>query len=147
MGSILSLRGLPVFSVFFLWSFGTGAINLARPLFASSFGVPILLVTLITASNSVSHLISGPITGYLMDRFGRKPILMVGLAIRGASLFAEYYADSYTAYILLAALTVQTNRARAVALRTMSSRVGFVLGPLVGGLLATAFDLRSIFMF
>src|ERR1051326_4953471 len=166
MGSILTLRGLPVFFVFFLWSFGTGSINLARPLFAASFGVPVLLVTLITATNSVSHLISGAITGYLMDRFGRKPILMVGLAIRGASLFAEYYADSYTAYILLeffgglgvavwvtganilvADLSVQTNRARAVALRTMSSRVGFVLGPLVGGLLATAFDLRSIFMF
>src|SRR5206468_775871 len=131
--------GLPVFVVFFLWSFGTGSINLARPLFAASFGVPILLVTVITTTNSVSHILSGPLTGYLMDRFGRKPILMIGLAIRGISLALEFWADSYTAYILLefvgglgvavwttgaqiliADLTVQTNRARAVALRSMS---------------------------
>src|SRR5438874_389577 len=101
MRSILSVRGLPVFSSFFLWSFGTGAINLARPLFASSFGVPIFLVTLISSTNSAASLISGPLTGYLMDRFGRKPILMVGLAIRTVSLIAEFYADSYVAYILL----------------------------------------------
>src|SRR5438874_1689174 len=166
MRSILSMRGLPVFGVFFLWSFGTGAINLARPLFASSFGVPVILVTLIVTSNSISHLVSGPVTGFLMDRFGRKPMLMIGLFIRTASLFAEYWADSYLAYILLefvgglgvavwvtganilvADLTVQTNRGRAVALRTMSTRLGFVLGPLVGGVLAVAFDLRSIFLF
>ncbi len=166
MRSILTLRGLPVFFVFFLWSFGTGAINLARPLFAASFDVPIFLVTLITATNSGAHLISGPITGFLMDRFGRKPILMIGLAIRGGSLFLEYFADSYGMYlfleffgslgvavwvtganILVADLTVQTNRGRAVALRTMSTRLGFVLGPLVGGLIATVVDLRSIFMF
>jgi MFS family permease len=166
MRSILSVRGLPVFSSFFLWSFGTGAINLARPLFASSFGVPILLITLITATNSASHLISGPLTGYLMDRFGRKPILLVGLAIRTVSLIAEFFCDSYVAYILLeffgslgvavwvtganvllADLTVQTNRGRAVALRTMSSRLGFVLGPLIGGAIAAMFDLRAIFLF
>ena len=166
MRSILSVRGLPVFSSFFLWSFGTGAINLARPLFASSFGVPISLVTLITSTNSASSLISGPLTGYLMDRFGRKPVLMVGLAIRTISLVAEFYADSYVAYLLLeffgslgvsvwvtganilvADLTVQTNRGRAVALRTMSSRFGFVLGPLVGGAIAAAFGLRAVFLF
>ncbi|HZT05807.1 MAG TPA: MFS transporter [Chloroflexota bacterium] len=162
----MSPRGLPVFAVFFLWSFGTGANNLARPLFAASFGVPVLFVTLITSTNSVSHLISGPITGYLMDRFGRKPMLIAGLTIRGASLFAEYFADSYTAYLLLefvgglgvavwttgasilvADLTVQTNRGRAVALRSMSTRLGFVLGPVVGAALASAFGLRSIFVF
>src|SRR5205814_7545632 len=43
MLNLVSARGLPVYSTFFLWSFGTGANQLARPLFAASFVVPLAL--------------------------------------------------------------------------------------------------------
>lgn len=166
MPTILSLRALPLFACFFLWSFGTGGQQLARPLFAASFGVPLVLVTLVISSNAVSHLAAGPLTGFAMDRFGRRPLLMLGLVLRGASCVAEYFAGSYAEFliyefigglgvamfitgssVLLADLSVVENRGRAVAARTISSRLGFILGPAVGAAIATAFDLRSIFLF
>src|SRR5437764_5437489 len=101
MLNLVSARGLPVYSTFFLWSFGTGANQLARPLFAASFGVPLALVALVTSSNSLAHLLTGPLTGYAMDRWGRRPMLVLGLVLRGVSLFFEFYANSYVEYLIL----------------------------------------------
>ena len=143
-----------------------GAMHLARPLFAASFGVSIFLVALITSSNGVARLVSGPIIGFLMDRWGRKPLLIVGVFLRGLTGLAEYFASSYLEFLVLefiggigvsiwgtgssiviADVTGEENRGRAVATRSFSMRLGNVSGPLIGGLLATFFDLRSIFLF
>jgi MFS family permease len=166
MLDILSRRGLPIYAAFFLWSFGTGANMLARPLFAASFGVPLALVALVTASNSLSHLITGPVTGWAMDRWGRKPLLIIGLVLRGGSLIMEFFATSYPQYlglefiggvgvaiwgtgasILIADLSVRENRGRALAVRSMSTRLGAIIGPIVGAALAASFDLRAVFLF
>lgn len=143
-----------------------GAMHLARPLFAASFGVSIFLVALITSSNAFARLISGPIIGFLMDRWGRKPLLLAGVLLRGLTALAEYFASSYTQFlilefiggigvsiwgtgssILIADVTGEENRGRAVATRSVSMRLGNVSGPFIGALLASAFDLRSIFLF
>jgi len=166
MFNILSRRGLPIYGTFFLWSFGTGANQLARPLFAASFGVPLALVALVTASNSLSHLLTGPVTGYAMDQWGRKPLLILGLILRGGSLFLEFFATSYPQYlalefiggvgvaiwgtgasVLIADLSVRENRGRALAVRGMATRLGAIAGPMVGAGIAAAFDLRTIFLF
>lgn len=166
MYNILSPRALPLFSTFFLWSFGTAGMHLARPLFAASFGVPLVLVTLITSTNAVGHLFAGPVTGFAMDRWGRKPLLIIGLIVRGGSTFLEFFADSYLQFLLLefvggmgvtmfitgstvvlADLSVAENRGRAVALRSVSGRLGFVAGPFVAGAIAMLLDLRWVFLF
>jgi DHA1 family multidrug resistance protein-like MFS transporter len=128
--------------------------------------VPLVLVALVTASNSLSHLLTGPVTGYAMDRWGRKPLLILGLVLRGASLFFEFYATSYPQYlalefiggvgvaiwgtgvsVLMADLSVRENRGRALAVRLMASRLGAIAGPMVGAGIAATFDLRTIFLF
>ena len=166
MINILSLRALPLFSCFFLWSLGTAAMHVARPLFAASFGVSAVLVTLVVASNSIAHLAAGPITGFAMDRWGRKPLLIMGNVLRGLSALALFFTTSYEQFlvlefigglgvamfttgssILLADLSVAENRGRAVAARSMSSRLGFVLGPALGAAMAMVWDLRVIFLF
>jgi hypothetical protein len=81
----------PIISIFFLWGLGTGAQQLARPLFAFSFGVPIFLVTLIESSNALARIISAPTTGFLTDRFGRKPLVIAGVTLRGATTFIEFF--------------------------------------------------------
>lgn len=143
-----------------------GAMHLARPLFAASFGVSVIFVALITSSNAFARLVSGPIIGFLMDRWGRKPLLLIGVFLRGLTGLAEYFASSYLEFLILefiggigvsiwgtgssiviADVTGEENRGRAVATRSISMRLGNVTGPLIGGLLATFFDLRSIFLF
>jgi MFS family permease len=166
MTSIFSRSGIPVFASFFLWSFGTGGMRLARPLFASSFGVPLVLVTLIISSNTVSQLIIAPLTGYLIDRWGRKPLLIAGLVLRGASCFAIFFANSYLEFliyeflggmgvsmwvtgstVLVADMSVVENRGRVVAARSVASRIGFVTGPFVAAAIAGLLDLRWVFVF
>jgi MFS family permease len=164
--SIFSRSGIPVFASFFLWSFGTGGMRLARPLFASSFGVPLVLVTLIISSNTVSQLIVAPLTGYLIDRWGRKPLLIAGLVLRGASCFAIFFANSYLEFliyeflggmgvsmwvtgstVLVADMSAVENRGRVVAARSVASRIGFVTGPFVAAAIAGLLDLRWVFVF
>lgn len=159
-------RGLPLFSTFFVWSVGSGSMQLARPLFAASFGVPVFLVALITASNAMARLIAAPITGVLVDRFGRRPLVVVGALLRGLSALAIFFCDSYEQFLVLeflggvgisvfntgasviiADVSSPQNRGRAVALRTTSLRLGQVSGPLFGTLIAVAFGLRAVFLF
>lgn len=167
MGSaILGRQGLPLFTEFFLWSVGTGAIQLARPLFAASFGVPVFLVSLITSSNAVAKLVSAPITGWAMDRWGRRPLLIFGVLLRGITALWEFYIDSYLAFlilefiggigvsiwatgsnILIADVSEKANRGMVVATRGFSIKLGTVAGPAIGAALAFTFGLRSIFLF
>lgn len=143
-----------------------GAMHLARPLFAASFGVPVFLVAFLFSSNAVARLISGVITGFLMDRWGRRPLLIAGVVVRFGSALGEYFATSYLEFliwefigglgisvwttgssVLIADVTDKENRGRAVAVRTMSVRLGNIAGPFIGALLTTVFTLRSIFLF
>ena len=167
----VSAGGLPLFSTFFLWAFGTGAVQLARPLFAASFGVPVLLISLVTSSNAVARLVTAPITGFLMDRWGRRPLLIVGVVLRGVSALLEFFCQDYLQFlvlefiggigvsiwatgsnILIGDVSSRENRGMAVAVRSVSVKLGTILGPIVGGLIAAAFvnletGLRWIFIF
>ncbi len=143
-----------------------GAMHLARPLFAASFGVPVFLVTFIFASNALARLISGPVTGFLVDRWGRKPLLLAGVTLRTVTALGSYFSDSYVEFliwefiggfgvsiwntgsqVLIADVTEVENRGRAVAVRSMSVRLGNIAGPFVGSLLTLISDIRSIFLF
>ncbi len=77
-----------------------GAMHLARPLFAASFGVPVFLVAFVFSTNALARLISGPITGFLVDRWGRKPLLLAGVALRTITALGEYFATSYVEFLL-----------------------------------------------
>lgn len=117
---------------------------------------------LLATSYAVMQFLFGPIVGSLSDRFGRRPILLTSLAI----MVADYLvmAAASTIWILLAArivagitsatystasayiadITPPENRAQRFGLIGAGFGVGFVLGPAIGGLLAT-FDTRAPF--
>src|SRR5712691_1436084 len=162
------VRFAPYYGMFFIWSLGTGAQQLARPLFASQLGASPFFVILITASNAIAQVVSSPLTGFLTDRIGRKPLVLLGNFIRGMTCLFQFFAQSYWQFfalefigatgvamwstsssVAMADITTFENRGRLLALRGVTTRIGSIAGPASGALIIGLFhdNLRYVFLF
>ncbi len=123
--------------------------------FLDGLGLTIALVGLLSAIRSASQNGMMPIAGWIADRVDYRRAISIGVLIRAlgfallgtaqstpalvaASILtglggALFHPASYAAY---AALAQGQNRVRVYATREMVSNLGFVVGPVVGGLLA-----------
>ncbi|HWE21081.1 MAG TPA: MFS transporter [Hyphomicrobiaceae bacterium] len=157
----------PYYFMFFVWFVGSGAQVLARPLMALDLGASAFLVVFVAVSNTIGAMVSAPITGFLTDRFGRRPLLLAGTLIRAATLFGQFAAANYWQFFILefiggigvsmwttsssiamADITTTENRGRLLALRQMTSRIGNLVGPATASLIIVAFndDIRYVFL-
>ena len=156
----------PVFLMYFFWAFGTGGLWLVRPLFAYETGGTFLLVAVISSVSAMPRLVTGPLTGYLTDRFGRKPFVIIGSLLHVIAMTSDFFVDSYlpfllleivggigisvwmtSANVLMADSTRLETRGRVVAVREISARIGLLLGPAAAGLIGVVFGLKYIFFF
>ena len=157
---------MPVFLMFFFWAFGTGGLWLVRPLFGYQLGGTFLLVALISSISAAPRLVTGPVTGYLADRFGRRPFVVIGSILHIIAMGLDFFVQDYIYFFLLeivggigiavwmtsanalmADATTTESRGRAVAVREVSVRTGLLVGPLVSGLIAGTLGLRYVFLF
>src|SRR5271154_1128785 len=101
----------------------------------------------------VCQLIAGPILGRLSDRFGRRPLLIFSQAGTALSFLILGLSRNFQVMLLarmldgasggnilvaqayVADVTAPEHRARSMGLIGMAFGVGFVLGPLMGGML------------
>lgn len=116
----------------------------------------------LATSFAVMQFLFGPLIGALSDRFGRRPVLLLSLAVMAADYLVMALAGSIwlllvarlvagitaatfaTAGAFIADITPPDQRGRRFGLIGAGFGVGFVLGPLIGGLLA-AIDPRAPF--
>ncbi|WP_278409113.1 multidrug effflux MFS transporter [Pseudomonas rhodesiae] len=120
-----------------------------------------LTLTLYTLGSAISLLVSGPLT----DRFGRRPVLLTGLALYGLATLACALSDSLAVLIiarLFQALggcctTVigrvivrdhfdRNEQARLLGLISMAMAVSPMAAPVVGSLLLPWFGWRGLFL-
>jgi DHA1 family tetracycline resistance protein-like MFS transporter len=105
-----------------------------------------------------------PIQGTLSDRFGRRPVILLSCLGLGADfilmavaqslpwlliarIFSGMFAASYTtANAYIADVTAPEKRAQAYGLLGAAFGVGFIIGPLIGGVLGS-WSLRAPFWF
>lgn len=108
----------------------------------------------ITASFAVMQFLFGPIIGNLSDRHGRRPILLISLAVMGVdyvimaltgsiwvlliarSLAGIAAATHSTANAFIADISTPDERAKRFGLMGAGFGIGFVAGPMLGGLVA-----------
>jgi MFS transporter, DHA1 family, tetracycline resistance protein len=116
----------------------------------------------VTFAFSAANFVSSPILGALSDRFGRRPVLLVGFCALAISFFVTALATALWMLIVVrlfsgamqsnasvanayvADITAPADRARRFGLLGAMFGLGFILGPVMGGLLG-AIDLRLPF--
>jgi MFS family permease len=144
--------GTIVFTVF-LDLLGFGLVVPYLPGVARTFGASDLTATLLGASYSLMQLLFVPFWGQLSDRFGRRPVLVASIAASALGMLAlgesralwmlfvaRMWSGASTANIAVAQayiadVTRPEDRARGMGLIGAGIGVGFVLGPVLGGLL------------
>lgn len=121
--------------------------------FARQYGMAGWQIGLLFAAYPMAQLVAGPILGRLSDRYGRRPLLIVSQAGTALSFVVLGLSSNFTIMLLarlldgasggnilvaqayVADVTKPENRARGMGLIGMAFGLGFVLGPLLGGLM------------
>ena len=124
------------------------------PIYADRFGASGTEIGLLVLSYSAAQLLLAPVWGRLSDRFGRRPILIVGLLGSAVSYLVFAYAGSITlllisrvmagvgganipvAHAYVADITPPERRAANMGLIGAAFGLGFIFGPAIGGILA-----------
>lgn len=116
----------------------------------------------VTVSYALAQFVGAPVLGALSDRFGRRPILLLGFCGLAINFFTTALATSVwmlvgsrivggvmqanaaVANAYVADITPPQDRARRFGLLGAMFGIGFILGPVVGGLLG-GIDIRLPF--
>jgi MFS transporter, DHA1 family, tetracycline resistance protein len=145
-----------VFVTLFLDLLGFGIIIPIQPFYAESFGATPTLVTLIGASYSLMQFLFAPMWGRLSDRIGRRPVVLISIAIGAIGFLVFGFAASLwmlflarmvagfgnanlgTVQAIVADVTTARDRAKGMGLIGAAFGLGFVFGPVIGGLSGSA---------
>ena len=121
--------------------------------FAEQYGFREWQIGLLFSAYPLCQLIAGPILGRMSDRYGRRPILIFSQAGTALSFLILGLSRNFTVMLLarmldgasggnilvaqayVADVTTPENRSRGMGLIGMAFGLGFVLGPLLGGVL------------
>lgn len=134
---------------------GIGIVIPVLPAYVESFGATPFLITLLIAVYALFSFISSPFLGSLSDRIGRRPILITSIV--STSLGWLIFASAHSLWFLflgriidgLAAGNISTaqsclvdiakddkERTTNLGIIGASFGIGFILGPLIGGMLS-----------
>jgi len=147
-------RFIIIFLTVFIDLVGFGIIIPLNPFLAKSFGATPFMVGLLMSVYSLMQFIFSPVWGQLSDRFGRRPIILMSLLGAGFAHLSFAFAQSLTGLMLARALaglfggnistamayiadiTEEKNRSKGMALVGAAFGLGFILGPVIGGVSA-----------
>lgn len=145
---------LIIFLTVFIDLVGFGLIIPLNPYLAREFGATPTQVGLLMAIFSLMQFLFSPFWGSLSDRFGRRPIILISLLgtavshaafgfstelwqLFAARLFAGIFgANISAAMAYMADITPKDKRSQSMGLIGAAFGLGFILGPLIGGLCA-----------
>ena len=133
---------------------GFGIIIPLLPFYAEFFKASPATVGMIMATYSLAQFMAAPFWGWLSDRIGRRPVLLASLAGSAVAYSLLGFADTLwilfgaralgglmagnisAAFAYIADITTPENRAKGMGLIGAAFGLGFVIGPVIGGILA-----------
>lgn len=161
------LRSLlfPIYLPSLLLSTGIGALLPVIPLYARELGAALVMIGMITGLRGAGILVSDIPSGFLASRFGDRRILAVGQAgcalagilgvfTRGVASLSVmvFFLGAMHGMFILARLNYIRKaaplevRGRALSMAGGIHRIGYFVGPLLGGLLGKFAGLRYVFL-
>ena len=147
-------RLFSIILVVFIDLLGFSLILPLLPYYAKTFQASEFVTGLLVASYAAAQLIGAPILGRLSDRFGRRPLLLasifgtfVGFLLLGfantlSMLFAARVIDGFTggnlsiAQAYITDVTDAKDRSKGLGMIGAAFGLGFIIGPVTGGLLS-----------
>lgn len=147
-------RLFSIILVVFIDLLGFSLILPLLPYYAETFKASQTVTGILIASYAFMQLIGAPILGRLSDRFGRRPVLLlsvfgtfVGFLLLGFAnalwiLFVSRILDGLTggnlsvAQAYISDVTDEKNRSKGLGMIGAAFGLGFIIGPVTGGLLS-----------
>lgn len=150
-------RGRPLLVLFLtvvLDLVGFGIVIPLMTFYAEGFHATGVQVTLLMACYSFAQFFAAPLWGQLSDRVGRRPVMLISIALTAVMLAGFASATSLallfvfrtlhgimtaniaTAQACVADLTTRENRARGMGMIGAAFGIGFTIGPFIGGEMA-----------
>ena len=153
---------LIAFSLFF-WGLGDGLFYYIQPLYLKQLGAdPVATGTVLSIAALTAALSLIP-AGTIADYFGRRPVVIFGWALGAVGAGLMYLATDLTVFTIglmiymgtgfvIAPLNAYISEARgkqsvqrALTLVSAGFMAGAIVSPTLGGMLASAFGLRSVY--
>jgi MFS family permease len=149
----------------FMFNLGQGVLRPSLPLYLQRFfGANYRMVTVIPTVFGAGKWIANLPTGYLLDRVGRRPLMITGLAVIAGSDIGSALAPAYGVFLGIrgvagigwamfatVATTVMVDRGarrgRAISRLLMAETCGVLLGSIGGGWLYAGVGATSPFLF
>ncbi|MPZ14378.1 MAG: MFS transporter [Chloroflexi bacterium] len=146
-------------------SLGLGIAAPVLPAFAKSFDVSFEVATLVVIVYGIGGLLATFPTGYMIDRVGRRPILLVGPMITAAASFLTASAQSFPELLawrflggsaaqmwqlsrlaMIADTAADRERGRMITWMMQVSRATHLFAPALSGFVAYFWDIRIPFV-
>ena len=133
---------------------GFGIIIPLLPVYASRYGANAMVIGIFMMTFSLMQFVLAPAVGKLSDRIGRRPVIIISMFITASSyilfgfagnlsvlfisrIFSGIGSSSFSvAQAYIADVTTPENRAKGMGMFGAAFSVGFVLGPLICGVLS-----------
>jgi multidrug resistance protein len=141
---------------------GFGIVLPLLPTYAKDLGASPFMIGMIAAIYSGMQFIFSPIWGKLSDKIGRRPVMLVSIFLAAVSYAFFSQAVSIPMLILARALSgigsaniaaaqayitdVTDNKSRSGAMGMLGAAfgIGFIIGPLIGGVLKTKYGISMV---
>jgi DHA1 family tetracycline resistance protein-like MFS transporter len=153
--TVMKRGALPILFVYVVIELlGMSLILPLLPYYTQSFSASALLVGLLGTANALAQVIGAPLIGRLSDRFGRRPMILlgalataVGFVMLGFArslwlMFASRVVDGLLggnvslAQAYITDVTDEKSRAKSLGIIGAAFGIGFVIGPAAGGFLS-----------